>query len=273
MLFEQLPDNLKEVKAASSRKRPASGACDSNTSIFLSTYATESTSSHPNKPNGSQGTLSKKAGKAPAVPITQGIPVEDLPQPELGGSFSSSFQFSPLDLSIPSPDSVTAAALHEPSPMDLQHQAFGGSNPINELDAVMFPSDDPLAYPNQPQVDFGPHHSGISNVSPGDISRHDPSQYYMPDFYEGIEGQLMGPLPPYLLQSQGQPGFNFPVEMYSDPMLQQLHSIENPASQPQAQFHSGQSRSVRRRGQQSRDMEELLANASWHGSFPHREMD
>ncbi|KAI1374686.1 hypothetical protein F4677DRAFT_455372 [Hypoxylon crocopeplum] len=244
-------NNLKEVKARTvrSRKRPASGSRGSSMSIPLpSTYLNESIPSKPERANRSQGISSKKAGKAPAVPITQGIPVHDspLPQPELGGSFTSGFQFSPLDLSIPSPDSVGAAALHEPSPLDLQHQAFSAGNPIHQLDAVMFPSDDPLAYPNQPQVDFGTHQPSVSNASPGGMSHHDPSQFYVPNFYEGIEGQLMGPLPPYLMQSQAQPGFNFPAQMYSDPMLQHMHTIEHRQPQPQSQLQAGQSRSVRR---------------------------
>ncbi|XXG96463.1 Gypsy retrotransposon integrase-like protein 1 [Hypoxylon texense] len=277
MLFEQLPENLREVKARTvpSRKRPASGSQASAASIPLpSTFSTDSVLTKPEKANRSQGVSSKKAGKAPARPITQDIPVNDspLPQPQLGDSFASSFQFSPLDLTIPSPDSVTAA-LNEASPMDLSHQAFSTGNPIHQLDAVMFPSDDPLAYPNQPAVDFGTHQSGIPSASPGDLSHHDPSQFYIPNFYEGIEGQLMGPLPPYLMQSQAQPSFNFPAQMYSDPMLQQMHTIEHRQPQAQAQLQPGQSHPGRRRGQQSRGMEELLANTSWHGSFSQHGMD
>ncbi|KAI1448243.1 fungal-specific transcription factor domain-containing protein [Annulohypoxylon stygium] len=278
MLFDQLPDNLKEVKARSisSRKRPASGASrDSGGTLMAlpSVYTSESINSQSDATGRSQGISSKKAGKAPVRPIHQDISINDspLPQPELGGPFSSGFQFSPLDLSIPTPDS--AAALHEPSPMDMQHQEFSAGNPIHELDAVMFPSDDPLAYPNQPQVDFGTHQGNVADASPGDLSHHDPSQFYIPNFYEGIEGQLMGPLPPYLMQSQAQPGFNFPAQMYSDPMLLQMPHIEHRPSQPQSHLQSGQSRSVRRRGQQSGDMGGLLANTSWHGSFSQHGMD
>lgn len=266
MLFDQLPDNLKEVKAraAPSRKRAAPGSRDSSTLMPLpSTYVTESKRSQPERANRPQGISSKKAGKTPVGSVPQGIATDNsgLPQPELGNSFTSSFQFSPLGLSIPSPDSVTAAALHEPSPMDLQQQAFSVGNPVHQLDAVMFPSDDPLAYPNQPQLDFGAHQQNVANASPGDIAHHDPSPFYISNFYEGIEGQLMGPLPPYLMQSQAQPGFNFPAQMYSDPMLLQMHNVEH-----------RQSPSVRQRGQPSGDVGDLLAN-TWHGSFPQHGMD
>ncbi|KAI2626713.1 fungal-specific transcription factor domain-containing protein [Hypoxylon sp. NC1633] len=276
MLFDQLPDSLKEVKARTmpTRKRPATGSRDSSTSVLISSaHPSESNHSRSKTASRSRGLLSKKAGKAPAVSVPQGIPVDGsphLPQQDLSGPFGSSFQFSPIDLSMPSPDHVTTGViLHEPSSLDLQHQAFSASNPVHQLDAVMFPSEDPLAYPNQPQVDFETHQSDVLNASPGEISHHDPSQFYIPNFTEGIEGQLMGPLPPYLMQSQAQPGFNFPAHMYSDPMLQQMHitTLDHRQAQPHSQLQSGQSRLMRRRGQQSRDMEELLASASWHGSF------
>ncbi|KAI1106902.1 fungal-specific transcription factor domain-containing protein [Jackrogersella minutella] len=280
MLFDQLPDKLKEVKArtGSSRKRPASGASRNSSSALTplpSAYATESIQSPPETASRSQGISAKKAGKAPARPIPREISIagSPLPQPELGGPFTSGFPFSPLGLSMSSPDSATATALHEHSPMDLQHQEFGAGNPIHQLGTLMFPSDDPLAYPNQPQMDFSTHQNNIPNASPGDISHHDPSQFYIPNFYEGIEGQLMGPLPPYLMQSQAQPGFNFPAQMYSDPMLLQMHTIEHRHSQPQSQLQPDQSRSMRRRGSQLGGMEGLLANTSWHGSFSQHGME
>ncbi|KAL7626571.1 Gypsy retrotransposon integrase-like protein 1 [Parahypoxylon ruwenzoriense] len=279
MLFDQLPGNLKEVKARTgpSRKRPASGSEASCTSVSLPlVYPTDPVRSQPEGDSLSQGISSKKAGKAPAGSVQQSISIGNspLPQPELGGSFTSSFQFSPLDLSMPSPDSVAAAGLHESNHMDLQQQqAISTGNPIHQLDAVMFPSDDPLAYPNQPQVDFGTHQTGIPDASPGGMSHHDASQFYIPHFYDGIEGQLMGPLPPYFMQSQAQPGFNFPAQMYSDPMLQQMHTIEHRQSQAQTQSQSGQSHSARRRPQQLRDIEELLASSPWHGSFAQHGMD
>ncbi|OTB04936.1 hypothetical protein M426DRAFT_57716 [Hypoxylon sp. CI-4A] len=273
MLFDQLPENLKEVKAraVSSRKRPASGASRDSTLVSLSSaYPADSTHTQLDGANQPSSISSKKAGKAKAGSVLQDDPIHDspLPQPEFGGPFGS-FHFSPLDLSMPSPDSVGGTALHEPSPLDLQNQAFSTGNAIHQLDAVMFPSDDPLAYPNQPQVDFSAHQPGIPGASPGDIAHPDPSQFFIPNFYEGIEGQLMGPLPPYLMQSQTQPGFNFPAQMYSDPMLAQMHNIDH--RQPQLQ--SGPARSARRRGQPLGGMEDLLANTPWHGSFSQHGMD
>lgn len=122
--------------------------------------------------------------------------------------FSSSVHgMSPLDLTAAPVDALATGQMDQgQQPQDgLAH----GMNQINQLDAVMFPSGDPLAYPNQPGLGMrgGPQH-------------YDPSQFYTPNLFDGIEGQLMGPLPPYLMQTpQGQPGFSFPAQMYSDPML------------------------------------------------------
>ncbi|KAI1469557.1 fungal-specific transcription factor domain-containing protein [Daldinia caldariorum] len=262
ILFDQLPDNLKEAHAAISLKRPASEAQD-NTSMPLPSHSNDSIHHIPERLSQSQGKSSKKAEMTPVGLAPQLGPIDSssLLQPEFGNSFASDFQFSPLDLSIPSPDSATAAALHEPSPLDLQHQGFGASNPIHQLDAVMFPSDDPLDYPNQPQLDFNAHQSGIPNGSPN-LSHHGHAPFYVPNFYDGIEGQLMGPLPPYLMQSQAQPGFNFPAQMYSDPMLLQMHTLDHRHS-PHSQLQADHSQSMRRRGQQPGEMEELLGSASW----------
>ncbi|KAI1479010.1 fungal-specific transcription factor domain-containing protein [Daldinia eschscholtzii] len=271
ILFDQLPTSLKEAHTAMSLKRPASGSQD-NSTIPLPSHSADSIQHLPERLSRSRGKSSKKAEKTPVGLAPQLVPVDNtsLSQPEFSNSFTSSFQFSPLDLSIPSPDSATAAALHEPSPLDLQHQAFGAGNPVHQLDAVMFPSDDPLDYPNQPQLDFSAHQSGIANGSP-DLSHHGPAPFYVPNFYDGIEGQLMGPLPPYLMQSQAQPGFNFPAQMYSDPMLLQMHTLDHRHS-PHSQLQADHLQSMRRRGQQPGEMEELLANTSWQ-SFPQHGMD
>ncbi|KAI8966227.1 fungal-specific transcription factor domain-containing protein [Daldinia sp. FL1419] len=269
ILFDQLPNNLKQAHTAMSLKRPASGTQDS-IAMSLPSHSTDSIQHLPERLNRSRGKSSKKAGKTPIGLVPQVAPVDDssIAQPEFGSSFASSFQFSPLDLSIPSPDSATAA-MHEPSPLDLQHQAFSAGNPVHQLDAVMFPSDDPLEYPNQPQLDFSAHQSGVPDGSP-DLSHHGTAPFYVPNFYDGIEGQLMGPLPPYLMQSQAQAGFNFPTQMYSDPMLLQMHTLDHRHS-PHAQLHADQLQSVRRRGQPG-EMEELLGNAAWQ-SFPPHGMD
>jgi hypothetical protein len=80
------------------------------------------------------------------------------------------------------------------------------SNPIYKLDAMMFPSGDPFAYPTQPLVGMATaaqsaitapstSHSGSA---PG--QRADVMQFYMPNLYEDIDSHLLGSMPPYLVQ-------------------------------------------------------------------------
>jgi hypothetical protein len=74
----------------------------------------------------------------------------------------------------------------------------------------MFPTGDPFAYPNQqPLMDFpaqspqGPHPGGHGGDTPGG-PHGDSMQFYIPTLYDDIEGQLLGPIPSYMPQNQGQ---------------------------------------------------------------------
>lgn len=237
---------------------------------------------------------SNKAGKSSiASPQpTLSFDNDPLQPPEYNDPFSSDFHFSPLDLSTPSSDSAAVQGFQDTAHL-LQQQTSGAFNPIHQLDAMMFPSGDPLAYPNQPRVDFGDQRLGIHSAGPGGMPHHDPSQFYMPNVYDNIEGQLLGPLPPYMMQTQAHPGFDFPAAMYSDPMLpmQQIMQISSslppqhhPHHQAQPQF---QHQSVRRiihpnrlhsqqavqRRRRPRNPEDLLANTPWHGMLPQHGVD
>jgi len=79
---------------------------------------------------------------------------------------------------------------------------------IPDLNAIMFPSADPFAYPNQPLMEFDQvkqENVGMSNGPQG-------QRMYLsngangPGLYDDLEGQLFGPLPPYLMQ--GQPNYD-----------------------------------------------------------------
>ncbi|CAJ2506841.1 Uu.00g080270.m01.CDS01 [Anthostomella pinea] len=261
MLFEQLPASLKKVKArAASRKRPASGPrADGGFKAVQQVYPAES-SRRPTEVVSRSGNSSRNTGRASAGPVQLGGPLDNahLPNQEFGVSFSSGFPFSPLDLSAPSPESLATTGMHEPSRLDLPHGTTSAAQQIHRLDAIMFPSDNPLEYPTQPPVEFVAYQPGVQGASQGGIPHHGPSQYYMPNLYDGIEGQLLGPLPPYLMQTQTQPAFNFPTHMYSDPML---------PSQP---FHQAQHRHPQHQRQrlQGREFDDLVGNPSWHGMYP-----
>ncbi|KAH9887412.1 fungal-specific transcription factor domain-containing protein [Xylariomycetidae sp. FL2044] len=292
VLFDQLPDSLTQVKSRSmsSRKRPATASASSLATSTTSVFTAES-SRRPSKATSNTGASSLK-GKRPAGNSQQPSVSFDnvhLPNLEIGRSFSTGFDFSPIDLTAPSPDSLATTGMHDPSQLDLQHHGAAATmNPIHRLDAMMFPSDDPLAYPNQPRDDFGPQRPGLHTASPGGLSQQDPSQFYMPNLFDNIEGQLMGPLPPYLIQNPTQAAFTFPSAMYSDPMLpsQVPQGIQMPniaqqqaaaAAAAQLQHNRRQAllaaQARRQRTTQRRDFEELVANTPWHGMFPQHGMD
>jgi hypothetical protein len=77
-------------------------------------------------------------------------------------------------------------------------------NFIPELGAMMFPSADPFAYPNQPMIGFENRH-----VKPTFARNMIDTNMYLSNTatsvsspYDNIEGQLFGPLPPYLMQNE-----------------------------------------------------------------------
>ncbi|KAL2024408.1 hypothetical protein VTK56DRAFT_8219 [Thermocarpiscus australiensis] len=82
-----------------------------------------------------------------------------------------------------------------------QGQPAGGSvNSLYKLDAIMFPSEDPFAYPNQPLMGPAGHNPGEQAPHSGAAQSQDTMQFYMPNIYDGIEGQLLEPIPSYLMQ-------------------------------------------------------------------------
>ena len=101
--------------------------------------------------------------------------------------------------------------------------------PFGDLGAMMFPSADPFAYPNQPIMTFdnlqqksGFTGNAIDTSIPNMFLGNGPG---VSSPYDNLEGQLFGPLPPYLMHTQpgvdmsqidmsGIPGFN-PQEMSS----------------------------------------------------------
>ena len=67
---------------------------------------------------------------------------------------------------------------------------------------MMFPSNDPFAYPNQPMME-------LDNMQQDQKAQNpfmSPQNMYMSNGnngpYDNLEGQLFGPLPPYLTQGQ-----------------------------------------------------------------------
>lgn len=84
-------------------------------------------------------------------------------------------------------------------------QQFPPSNGVPDLSAMMFPSADPFAYPNQAMVEFESikqEDFGSLNVGNQGPSIFLSSSTSGPGVYDDLEGQLFGPMPPYLMQGQ-----------------------------------------------------------------------
>jgi hypothetical protein len=204
---------------------------------------------------GSKGSVTPEASNLSFDMDSQILGIEEFPQNVRG--------MSPLDLTN-SPNLTTAHFPNQES--HLQHGLIEDMNQLNRLDAMMFPSEDPLEYPNQPIIGLGHQHTSQS-ASPGGSDQHDLAQFYMPNLFDGIEGHLMGPLPPYLTQTPGQQGFMFPSQMYSDPMLDV--QMQNPQmrcdpQQVQLDMHSQTQQQQQRRQQRGFNQ---FSNPGWSGPF------
>ncbi|PBP28638.1 hypothetical protein BUE80_DR000246 [Diplocarpon rosae] len=112
---------------------------------------------------------------------------------------------------------------------------FGLSSAVPDLGAMMFSSNDPFAYPNQPVLN--PDHikqEGMGRVSgtqavPMYFSENGPGHAY-----DDLQGQLFGPLPPYL--SQTQPNINMQGVMGTHMMGQNLTYATSVAPSDEVNF-------------------------------------
>lgn len=179
----------------------------------------------------------------------------------LGQQFVSNFSdLLPLDMSSAtgSPESNgTPSGSHRGAAGFQAHQPpSAGANPIYKLDAMMFPSGDPFAYPNQPIMEFS---LGTQAGHPSSGQQHqDSMQFYTPNVYDDIEGQLLGPIPPYLMQSAQGQSIDLAAQMYHN-----TSNLLNLAQQPQA--HNAQQAAAHQRHQ--REIEEMLVDPNLHDVF------
>jgi hypothetical protein len=210
-LFEKLPEKLRRSQTEpimSKKKRSASSL--NNIGVHKAKSSPDATINRPSIPNTQRATTFPYPINIPSANRqSASFDSPRYPSSATEPKFRRSFHelMSPADMSSSAtPDSTgpTNSSLH--TPFGLQ-QAFNNNNGIPDLGAMMFPSADPFAYPNQPMIDFDarqPKHEYIGNML--DAS---PMPMYLPNTssgsgpYDSIEGQLFGPLPPYLMQSQG----------------------------------------------------------------------
>ncbi|KAJ4144619.1 hypothetical protein LMH87_003494 [Akanthomyces muscarius] len=73
-------------------------------------------------------------------------------------------------------------------------------NPVNKLDALMFPSDDPFAYPNQPMMELGfqPSKDGTS------VTMAQDPNFFFPGTLEEMGNSFVSQPPPYMTPQSGR---------------------------------------------------------------------
>jgi hypothetical protein len=165
-------------------------------------------------------------------------------------AFSATLQdLLPIDLSSrATPDSTTAGSAHR--------QGLNGQNPLNKLDSLMFPSDDPFAYPNQPMMELGFQHQKRPSRHAANQT-HD-SHYLVPGSFDDINGQLLGQLPPYLAQDQSQHGHGMAGHGYGPSSMMGV---------PARPVHGHQVRRAQMQRQQDREIEQLLAQQNYQSEW------
>ncbi|KXH40974.1 fungal specific transcription factor [Colletotrichum nymphaeae SA-01] len=202
VLFEQLPERLQEAKSRPipTKKRSAPGPKASSMPVH----------GHPALQPGMGQRRSEELSRPPSVVMAHGrmaqVPLrasfDGVPISEAGyqdPSLASNIQdLLGMDMSSrATPDSVSTSASSTQRPP----QGFPpphNMNHISKLDSLMFPSEDPFAYPNQPMMELGYQKPGANNVSGPQET------FMMPGAFDDIDTQLLGQSPAYYLQGQSQ---------------------------------------------------------------------
>ncbi|KAJ4391919.1 Gypsy retrotransposon integrase-like protein 1 [Gnomoniopsis smithogilvyi] len=258
-LWEKLPETVKSGKGRplASRKRSAPGARPGPAVLSAQ------------KPMASSSRIVR--GKS----LDQRASIEDLfgvsPQQAMSINYG---KLHGLDVSSTGSDkSVVPSTAHSSSSAYMRSSQTQQSPSIYKLDALMFPSSDPFAYPNQPLADFGTQVATHAERQPPLISnmhgQHptDSRNYYMPEVYGDIEGQLIGgPLPQYLMQNNLAPnGMDLSAQLYQSSSALGMHQ-----SQPHhtaALGHHSHHHQHAQHHRAVREMDDMMADSGFNRSW------
>ncbi|PNY23060.1 Stress gene activator [Tolypocladium capitatum] len=281
-LFDQLPERLDQARArpVPSKKRSAAVAKSGSGPQHHATLA-------PGMSSRTEDLLRNRTGSLASGPF--GTPnsrgsadgmaqsTEHAAFPD--ASFSASLHdMIPMDLSSrATPDSTSTGSSHRHGFPAQPYGAQGTHNPVSKVDSLMFPSEDPFAYPNQPMMElrFQPKADGpaATLAAPG----HDPS-FFFGGSLDDVGEQLLGQPPPYMVQHQAQQHMGLGGNPY-DPHTMMAMSTAAPPQQaaprpPLPHQGSGSFFSGFRRGradrQQERQIEQMFTQQGMQpdwGSF------
>lgn len=211
-IFDQLPGKLQNVRNSTQKKRqapsqlsagqsqPIHGRLD-GTRPIVNTNTTRSTSTSPPQQE------SWKRPSLTQVPSALRRPVVSNIDPIYRrGSQDPYAPSNPNSAGMQTPNSSGNPIPLSPS-YNLQN-SFNGQQ-IPDLSAMMFPSADPFAYPNQPMTTLENRHF-IKQENPMDPSMYNldpPTTTVSP--YDNMDASKFGGIPPFMLQGQ-RPGFGIP---------------------------------------------------------------
>lgn len=157
-------------------------------------------------------------------------------------SFPTSMQdIFPVDLSRATPESTSTESSRQRQLLSPSLGVHGAHNPVNKLDSLMFPSDDPFAYPNQPMIELGfqPKADGpsVPMVGPGQDT-----PFFFPTSFDEIGNQLLSYPSPYLMQQQQeqqqqqQQLFGLAGNPYDAHSMLAMHTVQQQQQQQQQPY-------------------------------------
>lgn len=177
--------------------------------------------------SGSQTDLAPAVGisRAATFPVQTAAPVAGAPRTSLD---EKPFQLNTLshpnlrqsyqELLSPTADMSASGTPDSSSTTNSMHgsqYSMPQYNGLPDLSAMMFPSADPFAYPNQPMIEL----ENVKQENFGGMNNNQAHAMYIPNsnnnnglgMYDDLEGQLFGPIPPYLMQ--GQQPYDMPGQL------------------------------------------------------------
>ncbi|KAF7557359.1 hypothetical protein G7046_g6050 [Stylonectria norvegica] len=278
VLFDQLPERFDpgRVRQVASKKRSAPGPRPGSVSSQHTTMPTSLSSRRTDDRRGSQltsSTYGTPASRSSVDPM-QLTSSQNFHDP----AFTSNFQdFVPMDMqSRATPDSTSTAASSQRNPYPVPPLTV--HNPVHKLDSLMFPSEDPFAYPNQPMIELGFPIKTDPSTSMPDPSQD--SQFFLTGSFDDVDSQIFGHPPPYMMHQQGQqPMMNVANHMYDPSSMMGMqashpmapHPHPGPAPPPQQSHpHPLATRRAHTQRNQERQIQQMFTQqgmqADW-GSF------
>jgi len=217
-LFNELPTKLNLPSSASvrSKKRTATSEAPTNPAVVLQQRRSEEIARTHQRRSMSNGFSSQPRASFDSLRLTSG---GIYPDPTTD---SAAFQASLQDLLPLEIPNRTTADTASSSTHAYASRTSDALHSLHKLDALMFPSEDPFDYPNQPMMELGfahrvSHGSAAANSPALSTGQQEASSFFsMNGPFDDLDPQLMGQIPPFVMQES--PGLDLPGNMYPPPM-------------------------------------------------------